>query len=226
MDRLDLTWALLMSPGAACLGQGFRHGFGRRLRELCMGSNYIQADGAIELAAALPDLPMLTSLDLSNNFLCAINHLGSGVYRGDGLSALCSAVKELPCMQTLDLSTNYIKPDGVSVVAETLRACRSLTDLSLSNNQVCGKQRYDCSGVAELLSAMKHSEARTTLTKLDLSSNNITDYGQHAACFRQICAAMQGTAVIDLDLKDNFVSTSEKAFVQRTYQLRMMTLQV
>ena len=44
--------------------------------------------------------------------------------------------------------------------------------------------------------------------------------------FRQICAAMQGTAVIDLDLKDNFVSTSEKAFVQRTYQLRMMTLQV
>ena len=97
-----------------------------QLKTLDLAHCGIGADGGVAaLAAALPAVPLLTTLYLGGNAI------GAG-----GVAALAAALSALPLLTTLDLCSNAIGADGAVALAAALPAVPLLTTLDLSGNAI------------------------------------------------------------------------------------------
>ena len=89
------------------------------LKQLTLGHNRIDCDGAKMLAAALQHNTSLEYLVLSYNQITAA-----------GAQAICKALLHNTSLQMLDLSVNKINADGAYAIAELLRHNTTLQTLS------------------------------------------------------------------------------------------------
>jgi Ran GTPase-activating protein (RanGAP) involved in mRNA processing and transport len=113
----------------------------------------------------------LTALDLSRNHL-----------KDESVSAVCEAIqsnKETK-LASLNMSEICMGPVGAKSVAAMVAVTGGLTSLNLSDNQLCGLDRYGrgtytVEGITAIADALC---VNGTLTSLDLSNNALSGVGQ------------------------------------------------
>ena len=128
---------------------------GRRLAELELANNALDADGGRALARALPALPALRTLDLS------YNALGTA-----GVAALADALASHGTLTSLGLASNQLETDALRALAGALRtSVAPLAELDVEHNSIGDE------ALAELLRAVA---ARGALRQLRLGSNAFT----------------------------------------------------
>ena len=128
---------------------------GRRLAELELANNALDADGGRALARALPALPALRTLDLS------YNALGTA-----GVAALADALASHGALTSLGLASNQLETDALRSLAGALRtSVAPLAELDVEHNSIGDE------ALAELLRAVA---ARGALRQLRLGSNAFT----------------------------------------------------
>jgi hypothetical protein len=80
----------------------------------------------------------LTSLNLSSNQLCGLNHLGRGTYTAKGITAIADALRVNGGLTALDLSSNDLKDEGVSAVCKAIKSNKEtkLASLNVKKNGI------------------------------------------------------------------------------------------
>jgi Ran GTPase-activating protein (RanGAP) involved in mRNA processing and transport len=123
--------------------------------------------GIIAIATAIPDMEVLTKLDISKNALCAA-----------GAKHLADALNGNEVMTELNVSSNFLgqvtsawdaEPDisGVAALAGVLPGMGSLTKLNISSNNIRGRVL----GLTNLLTEM--ADGHQPFIELDLSGNSL-----------------------------------------------------
>ena len=152
------------------------------LQKLNLDSNNVQASGIIEIARTLQKISSLTKL--------YINHNNITEEAADDIATVISCNVDL---QELNLGSNNLQASGIIKIARTLQKISSLTKLYINHNNITDEaaddiaaaiycnsklQEFDIGGNNLLTSAIKIIKALkgiSTLRKLYLSDNNITD---------------------------------------------------
>ena len=139
-------------------------------------------------------------LDLSSNQLCGVNENGNGYYTAEGITAIADALRVNGGLTALDLSLNDLRDEGVNAVCEAIQSNKetklasldmglnsigsvgaksvaammavtgALTSLDLSNNQLCGLDRFGlgtftAEGITAIADALRVNGA-VTVTNL------------------------------------------------------------
>lgn len=123
-DGAELSAALLADPSAACA-------------LIDASNNLLGVAGVVALSRALPSLPRLASLVLSDNVLVGRFLSDKGQrYEGEAadtaaLPALLGAAHLCSALRSLDLSHNHLGVEGAAALARGLAAC-DLPNLSLT----------------------------------------------------------------------------------------------
>ncbi len=123
------------------------------IKELYLGDNCIESDGAVCLASTFHHLTKLESLNLCRN------NIGS-----DGAVSLVSSLHHFTTLKKLDLSYNHIGLDGATSLASQLHHLTELRYLNLSRNNI------GSDGAISLASELHHL---TELRHLNLAMNGI-----------------------------------------------------
>jgi hypothetical protein len=139
------------------------------------------------LCECLPSMTSLTSLDLSHN------RLGRA-----GADLLCAALvppKPPSALVRLDMSSTGLGPSGAVALAVGLAACRSLSWLDLSRNELKDE------GIEALAAALgSEGGGGCALSTLALNTNEVRAGG--AAALARLCAT---TSIATLELGDNLL---------------------
>jgi len=132
------------------------------LKTLNLSKNHITKDGAAALAHGLQGNETLVELDLSHN------HIGD-----EGLEALAAAVAHKPLLSHINLASNHLSArSGASIRKHLSDPARGpLPSLLLSHNSLGD------AGAKEIAEMLK---VNNTVTRVDLSSNEIGDDGAAA----------------------------------------------
>jgi len=125
---------------------------------------------------------VLTSINLSNNVLCGVEHWGQGIYTVEGITAIADALRVNGALTSLAISNNRMGDDGVKPICEALRQNSSLKALDLNASQTSGGEigPQGAQYLADLLSV------NGALTSVDLGGNKLGDEGW-GAIFAAIC---------------------------------------
>jgi len=106
---------------------------------LNLNGNHLKAQGAEELAKALPCCKALASLSLNNNQLCGLDEDGKGIYTIEGITALCQGIKQSK-ISTLSLADNALCDDGnmegLNALIKAFKEMPNLSSLNLLGNNV------------------------------------------------------------------------------------------
>ena len=102
--------------------------------------------------------------------------------RLDGYALPVKQLKGTEPVQTLDLSSKGLGSVSGIVIAKLIEFNTALTNLDLSSNQLCGRDRlgagkYDASGITAIAEALR---VNTALTDLSLGGNHIGAEGANA----------------------------------------------
>ena len=96
----------------------------------------------------------LTSLNLSDNQLCGLDHHGSGTYSAEGITAIADALRANGGLTSIDLSGNQLcgigtdyygneqgtyTAEGITAIADALRVNGALTECNLRLNYNLGE---------------------------------------------------------------------------------------
>ena len=159
----------------ACLGKILGC---RQLVKLNLSANYINDDGAKQIADALKDsLKSLQTLDLSENCIS-----------DDGAKQIADALKVNHSLKTLDLTYNDIGDGGAEAIADALNVNNSLEILRLFYNKIGDD------GAKAIANALK---ANRSLVELRMSDNNIGDDG--AKAIADALKDIRSLKILDLD---------------------------
>ena len=133
----------------------------RTLTTLSLERNKIGDRGAVSLSYLLSPSSFITKLFLSENRIA-----------DKGACAIAEHLKENKLLHTLELGCNLIGPKGGVALARALKENSQLVVLNLKSN------RIGAAGAIELaISLHKSNNAKTSLSTLDISCNNIGDVG-------------------------------------------------
>ena len=158
-----------------------------------LSHNHLGAKGAAALAPALAANGGLTSLDLSSNQLCGLDHHGRGTYTAEGITAIADALRVNGGLTSIDVRRNNIAGDGAVQLAaavlgnlkieifngipiKEMRA-NSLTKLDLYSKYFGVEGGMVVAGLIPVMGA---------LTSLELRDNQLGDKGW-GAIFAAIC---------------------------------------
>ena len=187
--KLDISNNTIKSGGVNAIVDALKQC--KHLTELNISGNYIGEDGACVLASSLCNFKKsLHKLDISNNSIGSVGanaianalkqckHLAelniSGNHIGDvGLSGLASTFRHCAghfCK--LDVSSNNIRIDGAKAIANVLKRCTHLEELSASHNTIGDE------GACIIASSLGH--CAQSLHKLCMSDNDIGSKGCEA----------------------------------------------
>jgi hypothetical protein len=93
---------------------------------LDLSFNNLRPTGAAIIAEALKSgRTVLTSLNLSQNALCGINHFGNGTYDASGINALAAALASNAVLTKLDVSDNFVGDEGEKVLRDAIEGRES-----------------------------------------------------------------------------------------------------
>ena len=171
------------------------------LHELRLAGNNLcdfqqASGGAIDLFKALPPLPALRTLDLSQNRL---SHAA--------ITALAQCVGECPTLQVLALNSNRMRGAAAVQLARGLRRSKTISKLELRSNFI------DSRGAEELAKSLASESC--ALRELDLRDNLLTHWGR--VCL--IGAVFPGSPQVQEALRD--LGIQESCLTTRTSTPRM-----
>lgn len=153
LKKLDVAFNRLGPRGAFALASALRD---CGLEALMISRNTIRAEGAVHIAEVLAEgLTVLKTLDVTKN------RIGD-----EGCIALANALPNTR-LESLKMDTNQITHAGVVAVCDALRKYPSLSDLSLSENNL-GDESIKL--IAEVL----------PLTKMEKLTLNLNDFSDEA----------------------------------------------
>ena len=138
------------------------------LQEIDISGNNLQARGAINVAAALQSIVMLTKLCISNNNITC-----------QGANDIATAITYNVHLQHLSIGGNYLLTTGATIIAKSLQKISTLIKLYINNNKITSAAADD---IAAAVSCNPHLE------EFDISENNIERIGaiKLARSFQQI----------------------------------------
>jgi Ran GTPase-activating protein (RanGAP) involved in mRNA processing and transport len=143
--------------------------------ELDLKGKVIGVVGVMVVAGLIPVMGGLTSLNLSENQLCALDRYGRGTYTAEGIAAIADALRVNGGLKALDLSDNCLKDEGVSAVCEAIQSNKEtkLASLNMSENRI---------GPVGAKSVAAMVTVTGALTKLSLVHNKLEEEGTKAIC--------------------------------------------
>lgn len=174
LEQLDLQWNSLTKEHLVHVLDTL--GYARMLKFLRLNRNDMQM-GTYALADALPNLPKLTELWMSNNNITSTH-----------LKCLVPKLASVSQLSVLNLSSNPLGDEGAACVAEVLPSLTTLRVLDLSNCKITDK------GALQICTALK--DAGIPLDSLRLDVNQVSQGYPLAKCF-------SGWQVAALDLRGN-----------------------
>jgi hypothetical protein len=183
---LDASSENISPAGGKLIAEALRTSVTGLLTRINMSGNNLtdsgrDMTGIKELAAALGVNGGLTSLDLSNNQLCGLDHFGLGTFTAEGITAIADALRVNGGLTSLDLSSNQLcgldrygrgtyTAEGITAIADALRVNGGLTSIDLSGNQLCGIWKdwsgrhygtYTAEGITAIADALRVNGALT-----------------------------------------------------------------
>jgi Ran GTPase-activating protein (RanGAP) involved in mRNA processing and transport len=162
--------------------------------------------GIIALANAISDMGAMTSLDVSNNKLCA-----------EGTKLLAEALKGNQIMTELSLSSNYVTEGGLSGVvalADAIPDMGALTNFDISDN---GMRAGGCKAITGAL------KGNNTLTELNIAKTMMTygsDWGNMSAVIALVDAIPDMRAMTSLSLATNSLGVEGAKIVAEAIKVR------
>ncbi|KAK3257455.1 hypothetical protein CYMTET_33457, partial [Cymbomonas tetramitiformis] len=156
---------------------------------LTLSGNLIGPMGATVLAMALAQNTVLTTLDLMDNQLCAMNVHGYGTFDGAGIQALAAALapptssggSTNTSLRNLNLASNSLMETGSTILAAALSPssdgeCHPALTKPQSGCRIGPRARESWQSVITWPS--KAGKFNTVLKMLSLVDNNIGEYGK------------------------------------------------
>jgi Ran GTPase-activating protein (RanGAP) involved in mRNA processing and transport len=127
LRALDLGYNSIGPSGAGILVEGLTGvpAMASTLTALSLRINVLGDSGVATIASALPRLPSIRHLDLSNNWVQVA-----------GAEALAEGLCTLKNLETLDMSRNNIKTAGLAFISAVLVQLPSVTQVCLSKNSI------------------------------------------------------------------------------------------
>jgi Ran GTPase-activating protein (RanGAP) involved in mRNA processing and transport len=144
------------------------------LTKIDISKNSLQSNGCKALAKGLKGNHVITELSLADNNLARYGNMS-------GVIALADAIPDMGSLLYFDISGNGLKAEGGKILAEAIKGNQVMTTLNIANNSlILASNGYttDMSGVAALADVMAGMRA---LASLDISDNNLTDYGENTS---------------------------------------------
>jgi len=182
LTALNLSSNYLGDEGVSAVCEAIQSNKETKLASLHMGKNRFGPVGAKSVAAMVAVTGVLTSINLSNNVLCGVEHWGQGIYTVEGITAIADALRVNGALTSLAISNNRMGDDGVKPICEALKQNSSLKALDLNASQTSGGEigPQGAQYLADLLSV------NGALTSVDLGGNKLGDEGW-GAIFAAIC---------------------------------------
>ena len=131
--------------------------FNSKLQEIDISGSNLQARGAINVAAALQSIVMLTKLCISNNNIT--HHAANDI----AIAITCNVH-----LQHLSIGGNDLLAAGATIIAKSLQKISTLTKLYINNNKITSAAADD---IAAAVSCNPHLE------EFDISENEIEGRG-------------------------------------------------
>ena len=188
LQKLDLSGHKISDDGVAAISDCLK--INVSLQELNLASNNITDVGAKKIAEAIQVVKTLQKLDLSGNNISdegmvaisdslKINislqelNLQSNKITDVGAKKIAEAIKVTKTLRKLDFCDNKISDDGVAAISDSLKTNKSLQEFNLP-----GSYFYNVFITAKGAKCISEAiQVNTTLQKLDLLSNFISDDG-------------------------------------------------
>jgi Ran GTPase-activating protein (RanGAP) involved in mRNA processing and transport len=179
MTKLDISSNALWAEGGKALAAGLKGNqmiTELNISSIRLGQNSDYSDdtsGANAIADAIPDMGAMTSLDVSENDLCA-----------EGTRLLAEALKGNQIMMELNISSNDMTDGGMSGVvalADVIPDMGALTSLHVGQNGIPKKELREIIAIAMGMDNMKFlcevPFKDKTLSELDVSGKNLGTEG-------------------------------------------------
>ncbi|KOO34554.1 nlrc3 receptor [Chrysochromulina tobinii] len=104
-------------------------------------NQYLKPPDAILLASDLSQEVVagaLTKLDLSDNQMCGLNHVGFGAFTAEGITAMADALRVNGTLTALNLSSNRLNDEDVSAVCKAIQSNKEtkLASLNFKDNGI------------------------------------------------------------------------------------------
>ena len=182
IQNLDLSCNNITDVGVSAIANCFRNQvlLKRPLQILDISCNNISDNGAMALSECLKNKCTLQELYLSNNQITT-----------KGAKKIGEAIRVNDTLQKLSISDNALC-DGIVAISDGLKCNRKLLDLNISQCQV------SIEGAKVIAEAIL---VNTTLQKLDISHNNLSDDG-----VINISECLKSNRTQDLDLSVNRIT--------------------
>jgi len=202
LTALNLSSIRLLDEGVSAVCKAIQSKKETKLASLNFKNNVIGPVGANAVAAMVAVTGGLTSLDLSNNYLCGVTQLGIGTYTAEGITAIAEALRVNGGLTSIDLSGTQLcgivtdlnfnqggtyNAEGITAIADALRVNGLLTSVDLSKNLLM------LTGITAIADALCVNGA---LTKLSLAWCKLEEKGTKAICE----ALKQNKTLKELDL--------------------------
>jgi hypothetical protein len=145
-------------------------------------------EGAMLIAYLVPVMGALTSLDLSRNQLCGLDHNGRGTYTAEGITAIADALRVNGALTSVKLRLNKLGDEGWGAIFAAICGNKDSKIMSIDAS-------YENIGPAgvELIAAALRTSVTGALTRVDVRLNNIVGDGAV-----QLSAAVLGNLKIEM----------------------------
>jgi NLR family CARD domain-containing protein 3 len=172
LTKLSLAQNKLEEEGTKAICEALEQN--TTLKELDISGGY-EGDiggsaGAKHVAKMLGVNGALTSLDLSNNQLCGLNHYGRGTYTAEGITAIADALLVNSTLTKLSLAQNKLEEAGTKAICEALEQNMTLKELDIRQEFWIGSNTGGSAGAKHVAKMVRVNGG---LTSLNLSSNEL-----------------------------------------------------
>eukprot|EP00900_Chrysochromulina_parva_P003387 jgi/Chrpa1/13049/Chrysochromulina_OHIO_Genome00024578-RA len=173
LTKLSLAKNKLGEEGTKAICEALKQN--KTIKELDLSGydNIGRAAGAMHVAGMLGVNGALTSLDLSSNQLCGLDHLGRGTYTAERITAIADALRVNGALTKLSLAWNKLGEEGTKAICEALKQNKTLKELDMSGRDNIGGEA-GAKHVADMLGV------NGALTKICLADNDLDEQAKQA----------------------------------------------
>ena len=128
---------------------------------------------------------MLTSLNLAQTQLCGLDKYGNGTYTADGITAIAYALRVSGGLTSVELRGNRLGDEGWGAIFAAICGNKDSKIISMD----ASSEDIGPAGVKLIAEALRTS-VTGSLTSINLSEHNLTNYGRDMTGIKQLAAAL------------------------------------